>query len=559
MKGLFTLLIFFILLSNIGFSQRQQTDVINNVESTEESDILRVNFLLDHAALYKGEDQDSILSIGFKALEISKEIKYFEGEARAYLLIGNYYRQKGSLIEGLKTCNNALEIATQYQYDEIKADALNFIGLIYNYLGNYPLAMENYHEALVIMERFNNKSLIARILLNIGGVYYNLKEFNKALEFWERALDLNRSLGNKRAIAISLNNLGLAHENQGNYEESLKIFLESLSTYERDDMCGRIYPLKNIGASYLMIGNLDSAKFYLQVAYDHSVQCKDPIIQMDALVSMAEVNQLQNYPQKALVNLEQALEIGKSSGLKRETSIAMKSLSQLYEQLGQTNKAFQLYKIFHGLQDSLDTEENAKTLNRLEARFNYEKIKREEELEQKLDVIYKESQLIRERWLRNALIVAFSLMGLVALMIYLGYRRKQQSNLKLFRLNQEIEEQKHELAQQTEELQSLNIYLSDLNNNLEEKIKERTLELTDRNEELKLKNQKLAEYSFINAHKLRAPVASLLGLVKLFRNKEVKSEEKDQIVLKIEESTEALDIIVKEIREALEKDGFDDL
>ncbi len=42
---------------------------------------------------------------------------------------------------------------------------------------------------------------------------------------------------------------------------------------------------------------------------------------------------------------------------------------------------------------------------------------------------------------------------------------------------------------------------------LETKVTQRTSELEKKNEELKSKNNKLAEYAFINAHKLRAPVA----------------------------------------------------
>jgi len=56
---------------------------------------------------------------------------------------------------------------------------------------------------------------------------------------------------------------------------------------------------------------------------------------------------------------------------------------------------------------------------------------------------------------------------------------------------------------------------------LETRIDDRTRELNDKNTELENKNTQLANYAFLNAHKLRAPVATLLGLVMLFDNKHV--------------------------------------
>lgn len=49
-----------------------------------------------------------------------------------------------------------------------------------------------------------------------------------------------------------------------------------------------------------------------------------------------------------------------------------------------------------------------------------------------------------------------------------------------------------------------------VNRNLEEEVCKRTQALTDQ-------NQKIIEYHFINAHKLRAPVARILGLASLLQ------------------------------------------
>lgn len=88
---------------------------------------------------------------------------------------------------------------------------------------------------------------------------------------------------------------------------------------------------------------------------------------------------------------------------------------------------------------------------------------------------------------------------------------------------------------------------------LEEKIAERTRQLIDKYTELENKNAKLANYAFINAHKLRAPVATLLGLIMLFENKVVSNQERDEIVAKIKLCSVELNSIVKELRQILEE------
>ncbi len=91
---------------------------------------------------------------------------------------------------------------------------------------------------------------------------------------------------------------------------------------------------------------------------------------------------------------------------------------------------------------------------------------------------------------------------------------------------------------QAEEIRSIN-------ENLEMLVRDRTIEL-------ERKNKALEEYAFINAHKLRAPVASILGLLNLFRTVRLDEEGKG-IVVHLEDSTKKLDDIVSSITEAIER------
>ena len=102
---------------------------------------------------------------------------------------------------------------------------------------------------------------------------------------------------------------------------------------------------------------------------------------------------------------------------------------------------------------------------------------------------------------------------------------------------EEIQAQNEEIMAQAEEIQGIN-------ENLEMLVKQRTAELEK-------KNKALEEYAFINAHKLRSPVASILGLVNLLAKSEQKEDTK--VIEHLKQSADKLDAIVRSITTAIEK------
>lgn len=139
------------------------------------------------------------------------------------------------------------------------------------------------------------------------------------------------------------------------------------------------------------------------------------------------------------------------------------------------------------------------------------------------------------------LTLAYALIHFISI-AYISYRFSQNVQI----INRKVTNQQNEILTQSEELQALNESLKALNNHLEDKVMERT-------QELQLKNEKLAEYTFINGHQLRAPVATMLGLCNLLDYAE-ELNEKESIIKKLKNEVKILDITIKEIRLKLETD-----
>ena len=115
------------------------------------------------------------------------------------------------------------------------------------------------------------------------------------------------------------------------------------------------------------------------------------------------------------------------------------------------------------------------------------------------------------------------------------------------RYNLTVKEIKVRLALKlsNEEIKIQAAEIKSINEHLEEIVKART-------EELENKNKALEDYAFINAHKLRSPVASILGLMNLINKMEL-NEDTKMVVKHLQDSTNKLDTIVSDITIAIEK------
>jgi HAMP domain-containing protein len=114
--------------------------------------------------------------------------------------------------------------------------------------------------------------------------------------------------------------------------------------------------------------------------------------------------------------------------------------------------------------------------------------------------------------------------------------------------NSLLDEQKNELASQSENLKILNEEISEINKLLDLKVKERTSKLL-------LQNEKLIEYAHFNSHQLRAPVATILGLLNLIQQSPNENDRKTALEL-LKKATKDLDIITSTAQDLLNSAEF---
>ena len=123
----------------------------------------------------------------------------------------------------------------------------------------------------------------------------------------------------------------------------------------------------------------------------------------------------------------------------------------------------------------------------------------------------KEAELETRDLLIVAVSVSLIITGILAVILFRQRKEILRANKDLQIKNEEISFQKNAIESQAEALLILNDELLDLNKTLAGRIDERTKQIFHQ-------NKKFAEYTFMNAHNLRAPVASILGLINLIQH-----------------------------------------
>ncbi|MEO7987958.1 MAG: two-component regulator propeller domain-containing protein [Chryseolinea sp.] len=162
-----------------------------------------------------------------------------------------------------------------------------------------------------------------------------------------------------------------------------------------------------------------------------------------------------------------------------------------------------------------------------------------------------EFMIDRPFWQQIWFYILVAVFSISSIYLYIQYReRKLQREghllqLKVDERTKELQMRNEEIEAQSEELQAQSNEIQHMNEHLEELVKKRT-------EELEKKNAALEEYAFINAHKLRSPLASILGVVNLI-DKLPQTPESQECVDHLKKSADALDEVVTSITRAIQK------
>ena len=355
-----------------------------------------------------------------KALSINEQLGNKSGMAMNLGHIGNVYTSLSDYPKALEYHQKAFSINEQLGNKSRMAGNLGNIGNVYTSLSDYPKALEYYQKSFSIHEQFGNKSGMAMNLGNIGIMYYNLSEYPKALEYYQKSFSINEQLGNKSRMAGNLGNIGSVYSSLSDYPKALEYHQKALSIHEQlGDKIGIATNFGNIGNAYAELSDYPKALEYYQKARSIHEQlgnksgmannlvntgiiwCDAP----DSVLKQMKLNPNERFV-KALEYQNRGLQIAKEIGNVNDQKIGWQNLSSTYEKQGDYAKAYEAYKEFIVLRDSVIGVEVKNNIQRKEMQFAFEKKETELKFQQQLTAEQLEKQQLLNKQQQQALAIS---------------------------------------------------------------------------------------------------------------------------------------------------------
>ncbi|MFN3530154.1 MAG: tetratricopeptide repeat protein [Bacteroidia bacterium] len=328
--------------------------------------------------------------------------------------IGNMATAYGALSEYAKAIEY-YERAIAYNLKTGNTNGLTVnysnLGIIYDHMSDYRTALDYFFKALAIREKEGDKSGMSSLFTNIGTIYKTFNDPLKSLNYFQKALEMSEAAKNHYYIAANLGNIGNLYSK---LEDSLCVQLGidpakklelALDYYQRSIQICEVMDYK----SYLAQGYSSMSKIHEQwgdyhQAHNYNQQALAMSVATGSKASIASMlahigEMYMHAPDTAMVvmgidprekidtahNLiQQALQINLDIGNPAGQRYNWMLISNLYEKKGDFPAAFEAYKTYIKLRDSISSDEVKKQIANRDVQYQFERREAELRFQQEL-------------------------------------------------------------------------------------------------------------------------------------------------------------------------------
>ncbi len=415
-----------------------------------------------------------------EALALAEKLQDRSGIATAVINGAFLARLSGSYQVAIERSTQALALFRQLEDKHGIARSLYNLGLAHQARSDYLQARSYYLQSLAISEAIGDIFQTARTLNAISEDYFGQDDIEKALDYALRSLELHRKHPDKRWIALQLDNVGYlyeyhkepekaldfyteaytiltalgakgqhrianSHKNLANVNRALKRFDEALQWAQRGVRIG-VYE-KNISLNgergnykaladvYEVLGNTDAALEWNKrilalpsVPSPYNVGVCKAIVQI--YIKRGDCTHAKEY---AVQGWELASHVDNP---KAKESAALQ-MAQAMSICGDYAEAYKYQVRYMALHDSLTSVEKTKQIARLQAMYELERQREENERLRKENTL-QESVISRQT---IVVIGVASLLALALVLALLFYRANEQKKL----VNGQLQDANNEL------------------------------------------------------------------------------------------------------------------
>ncbi|GAB5528151.1 MAG: hypothetical protein Roseis2KO_60230 [Roseivirga sp.] len=378
--------------------------------------------IADSLYLLKNERGNLIDSLGFR---LNLDLAFYES----------------SPVLALSHSLEALDIARQLNRKVMEAEALELIGTNHRIIGNKTKGFDASFSALAIYDSLNLQTKRISLLLQLGTQYTADENYIDGIKYMRRSLDLSRALGRREGENYTLINIGETYRLMGQLDSALyynELVLSSEAA--KTDEVIRAYTEGNTGMVLNAQNQLSRAEPLLQSAITSLTALGDPYSVSVYQADLGELKIRQGQRSEGLRQIKKALDIARAENLKEQIRDFSQILSGYYSAMHDYQQAYDYQVQYAAYRDSLLNADNIRKI--AETRYRYELDKKERALEN-LALTNELGQVkLQKANARTMLFVLLALSLLVlATLLYRGYKAKKKANTLLINKNEIIAEQ----------------------------------------------------------------------------------------------------------------------
>lgn len=390
----------------------------------------------------------------------------------AFFRYGTFLDEQKAFEKSVNQLNNALRVARAIANYDAATKVLNHLGGMYWSSGDCEKSTNYFEQALASAELSENKDLIAMVKMNLSGNYNSSGNANKAIEYSLAALEIKENSNSLEGICFDYVTVGEIFQNIGNVDK-WKLYIKKAYDLKDHETCAKMTDLVMI---YNNLGTIAEAeKEYTQALayYDTMMivsKSNDYYEGMGiSLLNSALIYKLLEKPEKALelttesmqylgdvayfimavdnVKAQLLQELGRSAealalamhtlandDLEYYPNIKQTCLTLLYTlnyELGNYSEAFSWNDSLRVYETKLRDEENLKTVEELETKYQTEK------KEQHIELLQAENQVKHQA--EMALIAtSVALLLFVVVVLLLNVKKKRQNEYHQLVLRQQL-------------------------------------------------------------------------------------------------------------------------
>lgn len=427
----------------------QNTDSLERALLQMPNDTGRVMRTYDlYKQYYLADKPEKMLETVEKGLKLSQDIRFEKGIGLFLTCKASTFDLMGKSKEALPIFQEGLAILQQIGENGLAANCYINTGATYYSLGEFDKALEHFLQAYTLYKGLNDQKKLSKVLNNIGIIYRNQGNHARAEAIYKESLSIKQGLKDTLGMAASFQNLAAVLSTSDRETEMIEYLQKALDIYEKkgllNDAAG-CYVL--LGQIYFNLNRFDESKKALikaKAQYDRypSPQNGSNVYRILGTLAQEEGN---------MVLAEQYLLTGVQLARKfnhlDKLSDLLNELSKVSQQLGKGSAAYEALREAYTIQDSITQQSRLELMAEMQTKFD---------VSQKDNELKINSLSLKQRTLeRNWFVGGAAVLGLLALLIFLGLRQRIRSNKKMAAKDLALQQQQLLQLEQSSKLNTL--------------------------------------------------------------------------------------------------------